>query len=192
MPTCHSFLFLSFFYYFFSHANHSCKSDHFVHHDFNFISSSAILLNTESRFSIMLGRLTLSTRSNSYASFKLNAVIHSLFTLFKCNPLCLSESTTPYCFFPSIINFRSVKSRKCFLVILLLRSGDIQLNLSPAPFIKINATSPPDVYEPFSSPSYAKLRVAILNARSISNKSAVICDHIIDNKLDVLCISETG
>ena len=94
-------------------------------------------------------------------------------------------------FFPSTINFRPVKSRKCFLVFLLLLSGDIQLNPGPAPFININATSPLDVYEPFSSPSYAKLRVATLNARSISNKSAVICDHIIENKLDVLCISET-
>ena len=128
MPTCHSFLFLSFFYYFFSHANHSFKSDHFVHHDFNSNSSSAILLNTESRFSIMLCHPTLSTRSNSYASFKLNTVIHSLFTLFKCNSFCLSESTIPYCFFPSTINFRPVKSRKCFLVFLLLLSGDIQLN----------------------------------------------------------------
>ena len=191
MPICHSFLSLSFFYYFFSHANHSFKSDHFFHHVFNSNSSSAVLFNIESWFSIMLCRPTLSTRSNSYASFKLNTVIHSLFTLFKSNSFCLSESTIPYCFFPSPTNFRPVKSRKCFLVFLLLFSGDIQLNPGPASFININATLPLDVYEPFSSPSYAKLRVATLNARSMSNKSAVICDHIIENKLDVLCISET-
>ena len=55
----------------------------------------------------------------------------------------------------------------------------------------VNAFSPLDVYEPFSSPSYAKLRVAALNARSISNKFAIICDQIIENRLDFLCISET-
>ena len=81
-------------------------------------------------------------------------------------------------FFSSIISFRPVKSRKFFLIFLLLLSGDIQLNPGPAPLINVNATSPLDVYEPFSSPSYAKLRIATLNARSISNKSAVICDHI--------------
>ena len=168
-----------------------CKSNYFVPHDFNSNSFSAILFNTESCFSIVLCHPTLSIRSNSCVSFKLNAVIYSLCTLYKCNSFCLSESTIPYCFFPSTINFRPVKSRKCFLVFLHLLSGDIQLNPSPAPLININATSPLDVYELFSSPSYVKLRVATLNARSISNKSDVICDHIIENKLDVLCISET-
>ena len=73
---------------------------------------------------------------------------------------------------------------------MLLFSSDIQLNPGLAPFINVSATSPLDVCEPFSSLSYAKLRVATLNARSISNKSAVICDQIIKNRLDVLCISE--
>ena len=50
---------------------------------------------------------------------------------------------------------------------------------------------PLDAYEPFLSLSHTKLHVATLNARSISNKSAIICDHIIENKFDVLCISET-
>ena len=74
---------------------------------------------------------------------------------------------------------------------MLLLSGDVQLNPGPAPFINVNATSTIDAYEPFSSPWYSKLRVAILNIRSISNKSAVICDYTIDNMVDVLCISET-
>ena len=68
MSTCHSFLFLSFFYYFFSHVNHSFKSDHFVHHDFNSNSSSAILLNTESRFSIMLIVASFIFSTPSYSS----------------------------------------------------------------------------------------------------------------------------
>ena len=102
----------------------------------------------------MLCRPTLSSHSNSYASFKLNAVIN---LLFQCNFFYLSESTIPYCFFPSITSFHPVKSRKCFLAFLLLFSGDIQLSPGPAPFINVNAISPLDVYEPFSSPSYAKL-----------------------------------
>ena len=81
--------------------------------------------------------------------------------------------------------------RKCFLVFLFLLSGDIQLNPGSAPFINVNATSPLDVYEPFFSPSYSKLRVPTLNARSISNKFAVICDHILENKFAVLSLSET-
>ena len=128
---------------------------------------------------------TLSTHINSYSSFKLTAVFHSLF---KCNSFCLSESTIPYCFFPSIISFHSVKSRKCFLVFLLLLSGDIQLNPGPALFINVNATSPLDVFEPFSSPTLNYvLPLIMLGLCPI----AVICDYIIENKLDVLCISET-
>ena len=96
MQTSHFFLFLSFFNFFFSHANHSCKSDHSVYHAFNFNSSLAIFLNSESWFSIMPCRHTLSTHINSYASFKLSTVIHSLF---KCNSFCLSESTIRYYFF---------------------------------------------------------------------------------------------
>jgi exonuclease III len=48
-----------------------------------------------------------------------------------------------------------------------------------------------DVYEPFSSPTLPKLRIATLNARSLCNKSAVISDHILHNKLDILCVTET-
>ena len=54
-----------------------------------------------------------------------------------------------------------------------------------------NSISPLDVYEPFSSPALPKLRIATLNARSVCNKSAVISDHILHNKLDILCLTET-
>ena len=101
----------------------------------------------------------LLTHSNSYASFKLNAVIHSLF---KCKSFCLPESTIQYCFFPSTISFRLVKTCKRFLVFLLLFSGDIQLNPGSAPFINVNATPPLDVYELFSSPSYENYVLLLL------------------------------
>ena len=50
---------------------------------------------------------------------------------------------------------------------------------------------PIDIYEPFPSPSYNKLCIATLNTRSILNKSAVIYDNTVDNKLNALCVSET-
>ena len=47
-----------------------------------------------------------------------------------------------------------------------------------------------DIYESFSSPTPLNLRIAILNARSVCNKSAVIYD-ILSNKLDKICLTET-
>ena len=52
-------------------------------------------------------------------------------------------------------------------------------------------SSPLDVYEPFLSPTVPKLRMATLNSRSVVNKSAVINNHILENKIDILCITET-
>ena len=54
-----------------------------------------------------------------------------------------------------------------------------------------NVTSPLDVYEPFSSPTHLELRIATLNARFVCNKSAVIYDHILAIKLDIICLTET-
>ena len=54
-----------------------------------------------------------------------------------------------------------------------------------------NFTSPLDVYEPFSSPTLPKLRIATLNARSVCNKSAVISDHKLSDKLNIICLTET-
>ena len=43
----------------------------------------------------------------------------------------------------------------------------------------------------FSSPALPKLLIATLNACSVCNKSAVILDHILSNKLDTICLTET-
>ena len=69
-------------------------------------------------------------------------------------------------------------------------SGDIQLNPGP---ISLNqyVSSPLDVYEPFSTPTASNLRIASLNSRSVLNKSAIINNHILENKIDILCIIET-
>ena len=80
---------------------------------------------------------------------------------------------------------------KCFYIfIILFLSGDIQLNPGP---ISLNHyfSSPFDVYEPFSTPNAPKLRIATLNSRSVLNKSAIINNHILENKIDILCITET-
>ena len=47
------------------------------------------------------------------------------------------------------------------------------------------------MYEPFSSPSAPNLRIVTLNFRSALNKSTVINIHILENKIDILCIIET-
>ena len=54
-----------------------------------------------------------------------------------------------------------------------------------------NFTSPLVVYEPFSSSTPPKLRIATLNSRYVCNKSAVISDHILYNKLNIICLTET-
>ena len=47
------------------------------------------------------------------------------------------------------------------------------------------------MYEPFSSPTAPNLRIATLNPRSVQNKSAIINNHILENKIDILCITES-
>ena len=68
--------------------------------------------------------------------------------------------------------------------------GDIQPNPGNMSVSSHNFTSPLDVYEPFSSPTLPKLRIGTLNARCVCNKSAVISDHILSNKLDIICLTE--
>ena len=84
---------------------------------------------------------------------------------------------------------RPILSPKCFVMFLLLfLSGDIQLNPGPVSLKSQYVSSPLDVYEPFLSPTVPKLRLATLNSRSVVNKSAVINNHILENKIDILCI----
>ena len=100
------------------------------------------------------------------------------------------ESNTTYYFLPPKLNFRAVISRKCFLIFLLFQSGDIQPNPGPILVNSRNFTSPLDVYEPFSRSTLPKLHIATLNARTVCTKSAVISDHILSNKLDIICLTE--
>ena len=78
------------------------------------------------------------------------------------------------------------------MFLLQFLSGDIQLNPGPVSLKRhLYFSSTLDVYEPFLSPTVPKLRMATLNSRSIVNKSAVINNHILENKIDILCITET-
>ena len=124
---------------------------------------------------------------NSRTSFKLTILLHSV----KLRSFSFHESNTPYYFLPPKLNFCPVVSRKFFLIFLLFLCGDIQPNLGPISVSSHNFTSPLDAYEPFSSPTLPKLRIATLNARSVCNKSAVISDHILSNKFDIICLTET-
>ena len=73
----------------------------------------------------------------------------------------------------------------------LFLSGNIQLNPGPVSLKSQYVSSPLNVYEPFLLPTVSKLCMATLNSRSVVNKSAVINNHILENKTDILCITET-
>ena len=70
--------------------------------------------------------------------------------------------------------------------------GDILPNPGSMLVSSHNFTSLSDVYEPFSSLTLHKLNIATLNTRSVCNKSAVICDHILHNKIDSICLTDGG
>ena len=124
---------------------------------------------------------------NSRTSFKLTIVLLSV----KLRSSSFHESNTPYYFLPPKLKFRPVVLCKCFLISLLFLCEDIQPNPGPMSVSSQNCTSPLNVYEPFSSPSLPNLRIATLNARSVYNKFAVIFDHMLFNKLDIICLTET-
>ena len=78
-----------------------------------------------------------------------------------------------------------------FIFILLFLSGDIQLNPCPVSLNNQYVSFSLDVYEPYPSPTAPNLRIATLNSRSVLNKSAIINNHILETKIDILCITET-
>ena len=43
----------------------------------------------------------------------------------------------------------------------------------------------------FQLPTAPNLRIVTLNSRSALNKSAIINNHMLENKIDILCITET-
>ena len=67
----------------------------------------------------------------------------------------------------------------------------MQPNYGPMSMSSHNFTSPLNVYKLFSSPTLPKSCSATLNVRSVCNKSAAISDHILHNKLDIICLTET-
>ena len=109
----------------------------------------------------------------------------------KLRSFSFHDLNTPYYFLPPKLNFHPVVSRKSFLIFLLFLCGDIQPNLGPMSVNSLKITSLSDVYEPFSSPTLPKSHIAILNARSECSKSTVVFDHILSNKLDTTCLTET-
>ena len=87
---------------------------------------------------------------------------------------------------------RPISSTKCFAMFsLLFLSGDIQLNPGPVLLKSQYVSSPLDVYEPFLSLTVPKLSLTTLNSWFVVNKSAVINNHIAENKIDILSITET-
>ena len=47
------------------------------------------------------------------------------------------------------------------------------------------------MFKPFSSPTAPNLLIATLNSGSVSNKSAIINNHILKKKIYIVCIMET-
>ena len=102
------------------------------------------------------------------------------------------NANTPYYLLPHNIIVCPIVSRKCFFIfILLFLSGDIQLNPGPVSLNNQYVSFPLDVYEPFSHPTAPNLCITTLNSRSELNKSAIINNHILENKIDTSCITET-
>ena len=102
------------------------------------------------------------------------------------------NSNTPYYLLSHNIIARPILFRKCFFIcILLFLSGEIQLNSGTVSLNNQYASSPLDVYEPVLSPITPNLRIATLNSRSVLNKPAIINSHILENKIDILYITET-
>ena len=121
-----------------------------------------------------------------------NHIVSVMINLFKFKFSYFRESLNPYfLLFPNFI-FRPLLSCNCIIIYLILfLYGNIHPNPGPVQFHKLINTSPLDIFEPFcSSPLQRKLRMALLNVRSVCNKSAVICNHILENSLDILCLTE--
>ena len=148
--------------------------------------SSSSLLSLNVQFTVSSSQPLLFNYLNSRTSFKLTFLLHSV----KLRSFSFHESKSPYNFLLPKINFHSVVSRKCFLIFLLFLCENIQPNPGSMLVNSHNFTSPLNIYEPFSSPTLPKLRIATLNVRSVCNKSAVISDHILSNKLDIICLIE--
>ena len=121
-----------------------------------------------------------------------NFVIKFVLYYFKFRYFGFRNSNTPYYLLYLNIIAQPILSRKCFCIfILLFLSGDIQLNPIPVSLNNQFVSFPLNVYEPFLSPTTPNLCIATLNSRSVLNKSAIVNNHILKLKTDILYITET-
>ena len=122
-----------------------------------------------------------------------NCIVYVMIHLLKFHFSYFRESPTPYFFFYPISFFAHYTTPQMYYYLSsLFLSDNIHPKPSPVQFHKFNDTSPLDVYEPFClSPHQPKLRIALLNARSVCKKSADIYNRLLENSLDILCLTET-
>ena len=105
----------------------------------------------------------------------------------------LIRATILYCFFPSIISFRSIESHNCFLVFLLLLLVIFNLTL----VLLLSSMLMPLHHLMFMNLSHLLrmlnyvLLLLMFGLYTINLLLFVITLKIIENKLDFLCISET-
>ena len=187
MPTCHFLLISLSLFFHLVHCSISFKSIESCYFVVFVDLSSSSLSSLNVQFTVSSSQPILFNYLNLRTSFKLTILLYSV----KLSSFSFHESNAPYNFLPPKLNFCPVVSRKCLLIFHLFLCGDIQPNPGSMSVSSRNFASPLDVYEPFSSPALPKLHIATLNARSVCNKSAVISDNILSNKLDIICLTET-
>ena len=102
------------------------------------------------------------------------------------------NANIPYYLRSHNIIVRPIVSRKCFFIfILLFLSGAIQLNSGLLSLNNQYVLPHLMFMNLFHLPLPPYLRIATLNSRFVLNKSAIIRNHILENKIDILCITET-
>ena len=185
MLTCH-FFFFSLFFWFFSYHNYGSSLNSDNCYCSELISHSSVSL------SLTYFQVSQPIKIINYFVTQSKFIAITALHCFKFHSFYFRNQNTPYYLLNRNIIVRPILSRKCFVMFLLLfLSGDIQLNPGPVSLKSQYVSSPLDVYEPCLSPTVPKLRLATLNSRSVVNKSAVINNHILENKIDILCITET-
>ena len=185
MLTCH-FFFFSLFFWFFSYHNYGSSLNSDKCYCTELISHSSVSL------SLTYFQSSQPIKNINYFVTQSKFIAITALHCFKFHSFYFRNQNTPYYLLNLNIIVRPILFRKCFVMFLLLfLSGDIQLNPGPVSLKSQYVSFPLDVYEPFLSPTVPKLRMATLNSRSVVNKSAVINNHILENKIDILCITET-
>ena len=184
MLTCH-FFFFSLFFWFFPYDNYGSGLNSDKCYCTELISHSSVSL------SLTYFQSSQPIKIINYFVTQSKFIAITALYCFKFHSFYFRNQNAPYYLLNRNIFVRPILSRKCFVLFLLIFSGDIQLNPGPVSLKSQYVSSPLDVYEPFLSPTVPKLRLATLNSRSVVNKSAVINNHILENKINILCNTET-